>query len=232
MSVTVSDATKLSWHHAPAKCAAPASIADLVPGHLVHKVKVNGGGNGGDAAHATSATPTAKEISLVCTDARPPLRGSRQTAALPPFPQPGPAPGRTRTGERGSPPGAWRLSANPRGLPVRRETPVIARLASGVVPLLLLTMTGCSSRGGDVARVTSTADPAVCWSATIGKATNDGCRSQTFPNVASIDGIFTGIAQKKTPGSGPLTRQLFAGGKAVQTSKTTAPFGTVNAANG
>jgi hypothetical protein len=77
VTVTVTGTTKLSWHRASAKCAAPASLGDLVPGHLVHKVKVSDGGKGGDGgphggdsartAVTEPAMPTAKEISLICS---------------------------------------------------------------------------------------------------------------------------------------------------------------------
>ena len=93
-------------------------------------------------------------------------------------------------------------------------------------------MTGCSSRGGDVATVTITAGKSVCWSAVTGKTTQHGCGSQTFSNVASTHGIFSGHAQKTTPGPATLTLQLLLAGKLVQTSQTTAPFGTVNTVNG
>jgi hypothetical protein len=67
VTVIVTGHTEITWQHRSRGCADPASIADLTPGRLVHKVETGDHHNDGDGDHQPPATGTnTDKISLVC----------------------------------------------------------------------------------------------------------------------------------------------------------------------
>lgn len=95
--------------------------------------------------------------------------------------------------------------------------------------LLVLTLTACSgtvSGAGTDATVRITADPATCWTANVGNATQEGCGPKEFPVTDSL-GLFSSTAQKKDETTGELAIAIVQDGEVVESNSTSAAFGVV-----
>jgi hypothetical protein len=100
--------------------------------------------------------------------------------------------------------------------------------------LLALALTGCTGTvtgGSKEATVRVEAPDGVCWSGSIGNATQDGCGTQEFPVTDEL-GIFSSNVQKKDDSAEPVTISIVQDGEVKESNSTSAPFGVAQVALG
>jgi hypothetical protein len=100
-----------------------------------------------------------------------------------------------------------------------------------VIGLVLGLLAGTVAPTATTARVTVFAETSLCWSGSIGDATQEGCGRRDY-DITSDLGIFAAVVQKQSDDTKTLTVRITPTGGESKEATTTAAYGVVTVTAG